>query len=292
MLAKDRVKITLSGGVPDRVPRGELIIDREFIDKYMHKTNVTLQEEVSFYTEAGLDMACFSDAEKISFTAANSPLFPFGLVNGGLGEVTDTLGFNRMMMELATQPEKIRTEVEKKCWLNTEKGKKLVESGALAIIIGDDIAYNHGTFISPALLRKVLFPSLKRQAAALLLEGVPVLFHSDGNYMSVLPDIIECGFSGLQCMEEAAGMHLAALKENTPPHFCLMGGLDLKYLSPPTTATERAVKVKDIMEAGKEGGPFIFGTNGGLGAELDPKPVADMFRLSHIYANFDQKGGR
>jgi len=260
------------------------LIEPGLIAKYSGTKPLTLAAELAFFEEAGLDLACFTREEPLAFFAAHGTLFLFGLVNGGLGGLVEELGFPGAMLQLASRPDEARRRVEEHCRLNGERGKRLVAAGARALIIGDDIAYNQGTYNSPQSLREILFPALAWQAASLRAEGVPVFFHSDGNLLAVLEDLAGCGFSGLHCLEEGAGMTLAAVRQKLPPPFCLMGGLDLAYVSPLKTAESLEEKIASLMEEGKKGGSYIFGTNGGLAADLDPAAAALLFRLSRRYA--------
>lgn len=284
MQGKDRVARALQGKTPDRVPRGELLIENEFIAKALGVSSLRPEEELSFYQESGLDLACFSREEPLAFFAANSNLFLLGLINGGLGDVVETLGFTPAMLKLAAEPAAIGKMIRENCRLNSEKGKRLVAAGAMGIIIGDDIAYNHGTYTSPQVLRELLFPNLKQQVLELKKEGIPVLFHSDGNYISVVEDLVGCGFSGLQCLEEDAGIKISEVKKKIPASFCLMGGLDLRFVSAEVPELELEAKIASLMEAGKAAGGYIFGTNGGLAGNLNPAGVTRMFKYSEKYA--------
>ncbi len=283
---KGRVARALAGFRPDRVPRGELLIEEGFIQAYTGKSPVTPEEELNFYLEAGLDLACFTREEPLACFAREGSLFLFGLVNGGFGGLVEDLGFTQAMLKVAARPREARERVAEHCRLNAERGKTLVAAGAGALIIGDDIAYNRGTYTSPKTLREVLFPALSRQVAALKEEGVPVLFHSDGNYLAVLEDLAACGFSGFQCLEEGAGMGISAVREKVPGSLCLMGGLDLKYLSPGYSPADLEEKIASLLKEGKAGGSYIFGTNGGLAAGLDPGAAALMFRVSRSLAAY------
>lgn len=284
MQGKDRVALALRGEGTDRVPRGELLIEKQLIAQTLKVSALSPGQELAFYEENGLDLACFSREESLTFFSQNSPLFLFGLINGGLGDVVENLGFTQAMLKLATDPGEIREMIRKNCRLNTERGKRLLAAGAMGIIIGDDIAYNHGTYTSPRVLRELLFPFLAKQVEDIKGHGVPVLFHSDGNYMTVMEDLVSCGFSGVQCLEEDAGMEIVALKKKTPPPFCLMGGLDLRHVRAEVAETELEGKIASLMDAGKAGGGYIFGTNGGLAAGLDPETVTKMFQYSEKYA--------
>ena len=43
-------------------------------------------------------------------------------------------------------------------------------------------------------------------------HGVKVIYHSDGNWKRVIPDLIETGVDGFYCLEPAAGMDIVELK--------------------------------------------------------------------------------
>ncbi|HRT82560.1 MAG TPA: anaerobic ribonucleoside-triphosphate reductase, partial [Oscillospiraceae bacterium] len=66
-------------------------------------------------------------------------------------------------------------------------------AGAGGIMVGDDIAYNKGTYASPRDLRELLFPLLASQAEAIKRAGALPMFHSDGDLRAVFPDIIQAG---------------------------------------------------------------------------------------------------
>ena len=60
------------------------------------------------------------------------------------------------------------------------KQGKLVEAGVHRIIIPDDMAFNSGLFITPELLRELIFPYLEEEVYQIKKLGVPVFLHSDG----------------------------------------------------------------------------------------------------------------
>jgi hypothetical protein len=74
-------------------------------------------------------------------------------------------------------------------WLETE--------GTELINIHDDIAGTRGVFMSPEWYREYVFPWYSRIFAAIHEKGRKVLYVSDGNYMSVLDDILGTEPDGL-----------------------------------------------------------------------------------------------
>lgn len=67
---------------------------------------------------------------------------------------------------------------------------------------GEDICGNDGPMVSPQLLRDTYFPHLKRATAPLIEAGVHWLWHTDGNIIPILDDLMGCGIDGFQGFEE------------------------------------------------------------------------------------------
>lgn len=63
--------------------------------------------------------------------------------------------------------------------------------------IGDDFAGNLATFISPSDWRKWLRPCYKRLTDLAHTWNKTIIFHSDGNIYSVLPDLVDLGIDYL-----------------------------------------------------------------------------------------------
>jgi hypothetical protein len=79
------------------------------------------------------------------------------------------------------------------------------------VYCGEDICGNDGPLCSPRLLREIYFPHLKSAVEPLVESGVHWLWHSDGDIMPIVPDLMACGIDGYQGFEEDKGMDLATL---------------------------------------------------------------------------------
>jgi len=93
------------------------------------------------------------------------------------------------------------------------------------IYSGEDICGNDGPLCSPAVLREVYFPHLKRAIEPIVEAGIHWMWHSDGDILPILDDLIACGIDGFQGFEEDKGMDLDALLGKTcangkPPFIC------------------------------------------------------------------------
>jgi hypothetical protein len=96
-------------------------------------------------------------------------------------------------------------------------------------LTADDIAYKNGPLFSPAWLRRVYMPRLKRLNEVWHERGTLCIYHSDGNLFPVLDDLLATGIDGLNPLEVLAGMTPKAVRQKYP-RLVLTGGIDVSQL--------------------------------------------------------------
>ena len=309
----ERVKAAISREAVDRVPRGELVVETEFIQNYMAwQTDpeafaaggagaakaVCPDTELAFYRAAGLDLVCVQDGKGPETGAggtaerfrryADSGLFVFSLIDGAFQTVMCSREFMSFMGEVVRTPAALAEEMGAVTEKMILRMAEEVESGAHGIIIADDIAYNQGPFVSPKFVTDHLLPCWEAQVSAARKMGVPVFFHSDGNLTALLPAIVQAGFDGLQCIEPAAGMDIGAVKRESGERLCLMGNMDPGLLAALPEMPEAidpglgglgevSRAATDLVATAAPGGGFIFGTCSGLHGGMCPERVHRMY---------------
>ena len=83
-----------------------------------------------------------------------------------------------------------------------------------AIGLGDDIAYDRTLLTSPAVFRRFALPYYRQIGQICRRYGKPLIYHSDGNVLPVLDDLIEeAGISALHPIEPKA-MDIRQLKRD------------------------------------------------------------------------------
>ncbi|HIE18778.1 TPA: hypothetical protein EYP75_03530, partial [Candidatus Bathyarchaeota archaeon] len=97
-----------------------------------------------------------------------------------------------------------------------------------AFISHDDICMTEGPMLSPAWLRRYVFPWYKRLWNELRSKGIKVLFCSDGNITKIVDDVAKAGADGF-IMEPSCDLKLIAEKYGNEK--ILMGNVDLKALT-------------------------------------------------------------
>ena len=161
--------------------------------------------------------------------------------------------------------------------LNKALVNQAKDRGAMGVLLADDIAYQHGLMVNPELLRQNVLPSAARQVQSFKALNLPVFFHSDGNLNDILDDLVETGLDGLQCIETAAGMDLASVREHYGKRLCLWGNLDPTCLTSSRTREQVFQQIHSVLRAAGDGGGFIFGTSSGLFRGVRPENLAWVY---------------
>jgi uroporphyrinogen decarboxylase len=126
--------------------------------------------------------------------------------------------------------------------------------------MSDDIAYGTGLMVSPAVLRKHLFPWYKKMGRLCREKEVPFLYHSDGDLTEVLGDIVGAGFNALHPIEPKA-MDSRALKQPVRGKLCLLGNVEVDRLARGTTEEVRQLARSNIRDLAYDGGYALGSSN-------------------------------
>jgi len=134
---------------------------------------------------------------------------------------TIEFGWEPFLTALIVDPERFGEILDRfgQASLAVVKGWSQIE-GVKLIGIHDDIAGTRGVFIKPEWYQKYVFPWYKRIFDVIHESGKKALYVSDGNYMSVLDDILATGTDGLYI--ESTSM--------SPREFMTKAGKDKLYL--------------------------------------------------------------
>ena len=148
------------------------------------------------------------------------------MVDGVFGWGIRLWGFQKFMVALARKDTSLSNFFTSVETLNKALVNQAKDRGAMGVLLADDIAYQHGLMVNPELLRQNVLPSAARQVQSFKALNLPVFFHSDGNLNDIMDDLVETGLDGRQCIESAAGMDLASVRERYGKRLCLWGNLD------------------------------------------------------------------
>ncbi len=119
-----------------------------------------------------------------------------------------------------------------------------------------DMGYRNSTLFSPACYEELLWPSHRRMCDFFNSKGKPVILHSCGKIESLIPKLIEAGFSAIQPLEAKCGQDVRVLKELYGNKITFFGNIDIRKLSGTKADIEEEISTK--LPVAMKGGGYIF----------------------------------
>jgi len=133
-------------------------------------------------------------------------------------------------------------------------------------VVADDVAFNSGLMFPKSFLNEEFFPRLKRINDVLKSKRYKILFHSDGDKRSIIPELIESGIDAINPLETDANMWVGDIRKDYPD-LILTNPIDantLLTLKSPGDVKDTVIRA--FNEAGKNGRLT-------LGSSLQVQPV-------------------
>jgi uroporphyrinogen decarboxylase len=267
---KERVSATLCHQQTDRFPRGELLVEEAFLDRlYPEKSGIPYSEKLrTFIEEMDIDVVtltldaetCDAGLKELDKWANETTRFIMALVDGLFWRQEDPLTFEEFLTGLIRGEDDVCELIRQKKKRCRRLIQRCLERGAHGVIIGDDLAYNKGPFLSPDDLAKWIFPGL-REMVEIIKNGSGVAFlHSCGNLMGFVDQILAAGFDGVHGLALSAGNDPLSLKQMTQKRLALMGVFEVDRLGPQDIDAMK----EEILGPLTEGGGYILGSSEGL----------------------------
>jgi uroporphyrinogen decarboxylase len=122
----------------------------------------------------------------------------------------------------------------------------------------DDWGFNTQTFLSPAMMRRYVFPWHKKFVDLAHSAGKPILLHSCGNLREVMEDIIAMGYDAKHSFEDAI-LPVEDVYEKYQGRIAIAGGMDVDFVC---RESEKAIRrrVEAMIERTNAHGGYFVGT--------------------------------
>jgi uroporphyrinogen decarboxylase len=145
----------------------------------------------------------------------------------------------------------------------------------------DDVAFSTGPFMRVDDFRELFLPHLRRVAARI---RIPWIFHSDGNILPLLEDLLTLGMSGLNPIEPGA-MDIDSTKDDYGQRVCLVGNISVDTLARGTPQeVEEEVRHRILRLA--PGGGYIASSANSIPDYAKPENVIAMVRAIEKYGRY------
>ncbi|MHB1356335.1 MAG: uroporphyrinogen decarboxylase family protein [Anaerolineae bacterium] len=190
--------------------------------------------------------------------------------------------WEQFALDLVDNPKAIHVAAEEKTQRAITAFRRLAEAGADFIHIVNDIAFNSGTFISPAQCREFIIPYMQRQVQAVRDLGVIPFIHTDGNIIPIMDDYLSVGAACFQSVDPMAGMDIAEVKRRCHGRMALMGNVQCSLLQ---DGPEEAIRESALycLQHASPGGGYIFGTSNTI---FPGMPLRNYEYMLEVYREF------
>jgi methanogenic corrinoid protein MtbC1 len=138
--------------------------------------------------------------------------------------------------------------------------------------VPDDIGFGNAPMISPDHFREFCVPVMRNVFDVMKL---PAVYHSDGNIMPMMEDLIGLGIAGIANFEPGP-MDIVEVKKLFGDRITLIGNIDLNYTLTRGTPEETYEEVRQRIEALSPGGRYILSSANSLPNYVKPENVRAM----------------
>ncbi len=280
-------------GTCDAVPRGEITIDDSVVLDTLECRRVGYEERLRFCSLLGMEIFCLAPLPALPSDrlppageliwpdlgrwVEESGLFTFAVLDGSFGWGLRIFGFEKFFALTARGDQSLREFNEQVGKLNRDLSARLADAGIHGLILADDVAHSNGLFVGPRGMETHFLPWLSWQAERILSLGVPLFFHSDGDYREILTRISSIGFHGLHCIDPDSNMDLNEVRSRVGKEICLWGTLSARRLERCAGAGGCKGLIREVKEAASAG-RFILGTTSGLFKGLRTDVLQAIYR--------------
>jgi uroporphyrinogen decarboxylase len=268
---RERVLMAIRHQETDRLPRGEFLVEEAFLNRlYPEKVKASFTKKMRHLVqEVDLDLVTVRiihgeegnrGLKELGKWAIETPCFVMALLDGLFWKPEDPLTFEEFILGIRQGEGRIGELIQIKKERALDLIQRCLDEGAHGLIIGDDLAYNRGTFVSPEDLRIWVFPGLQEMVEAIKMGNGMAFLHSCGNLTEIVDMILHIGFDGLHGLAPSAGNDPMAIREKTQKRLALMGIFEVDRLLP----RQLEAMKEEILPALAAGGGYILGSAEGL----------------------------
>ncbi len=206
-----------------------------------------------------------------------------GLWTGIMGDSYRLHGFQNFLMNIALNPQLIKTLINKITDVYLELNEAYFSSvkGKMDIwFFGNDFGSQDGLLFSPDMWYEFFFENIKRLTTLAHSYGLTVMMHSCGAISEIIPYLIEAGVDMLDPIQVTAkDMDPESLTEKFGGKVVFHGGIDTQQILPFGTPEEVTVHAKEVMHALNQKGGYIFAPSQALGQDIPVENVLAMYQV-------------
>ncbi|MHC4619529.1 MAG: uroporphyrinogen decarboxylase family protein [Planctomycetota bacterium] len=202
-------------------------------------------------------------------------------------------GLERWFLDMIENPAFCEALLDKtlKFWMDYHTGF-MAEVGDIVdvVMIGDDLAGQHGPLFSPEFYRRIVKPRQKKLVQHIKsLTNAKIWYHTCGSCVEYIPDLIDNGVDILNPIQiSAERMDPKELKDRFGQKMVLWGGaIDTQHVLPFDRPDEIREHVRKNIEIFKPGGGYVFNNVHNIQAGVPPENIVALFDAAYEYGFYN-----
>jgi uroporphyrinogen decarboxylase len=271
----DFVRTAFEFGNPERLPRGELWINSEVLERAQIRDD--LEGHLTLRQRLGMDLLSLplSSGERYNLSQGyryfnlddvreavrHSDLFVMVVLDGPFQKLTSAKGLMTVLSEWKESKEALREQCRKEGEAVQQLVAPCLRAGIEAFVLADDLAYEQSTYFSPKDFEETLVPFYSMAVDSIHAGGARALFHSCGNIRGFIPQLRSSGFDGFAACQIR---HLARVSFPEEHRSFILGGIEPEHLESRTFDKGHQQVFQRSMQDLARGGGLILGSSCGL----------------------------
>jgi uroporphyrinogen decarboxylase len=199
----------------------------------------------------------------------------------GIDPTWHSMGFEHFAVSLITDPGLVGEFLSRISDWCAEVADGLCHLGFDYIWAADDIACNTSPMFSPDQYREVMLPHTKKVADRITL---PWIYHSDGNLLPILDDMLTQGMNAIHPLEPGS-MDLADLYEKYGNRLSFVGNINMDTLAR-GTKEEVCEEVRERIALLGPGNGYLLSSSNSIAEYCGAENVVEMVRAMKEYGKY------
>jgi len=257
--------------------------------------NTTVEDIADYPFPKGDDPTRFTGVREQALRLRDET--PYAICTGISGVVYEFCwymrGLERWFLDTIENPEFCDALLDQilKFWLGFETGfMNAVGDIVDVVMIGDDLAGQHGQLFSTDFYKKFVKPRQKKLIQHIKsLANVKIWYHTCGSCVSLIPELIDNGIDILNPVQiSAVGMNANYLKKRFGKDIVFWGGgCDSQHVLPFASPEEVKEDVRKNVEIFKPGGGYIFNNVHNIQADVPAENIVAMYDAAYEYGFYE-----
>ena len=164
-------------------------------------------------------------------------------------------------IQIKEEPEKVKERLEIIMNKSLSRARRFIDAGCDGILEVADYATNSGLYYSSKVVKEFIIPNLLNISETVKKWGAYFIKHTDGDYMEIFDDIIDCKPGAIHSLQKVGKMDSKIIKEKTRNKVCLIGNISSRILESGTIEEVQKETFRSIEELSPGGGFVLSADN-------------------------------